>query len=102
MAVTGIVAIGLGVVVLVIFGFTYGGSGSPPDPSMEWEAKAAGGFMATLVGGPVWLGQLVMTLVATVHSDASSWLWLWWALAPVLGGGLGGAVLRRRGRRQAV
>ena len=101
MAVTGVVAIGLGVVVLVIFGVCYGGSGSS-DPSMEWEAKAAGGFMAALLGGPVWLGQLVMTLVATIHSDASNWLWLWWALAPVLGGGLGGAVLRRRGRRQAV
>jgi hypothetical protein len=90
---TGVIAIGLGVVVLAVFGFLYGGSKSQADPSMEWEAKAAGGFAAVVVGGPFWLAQLVLTLVATVHSGATGWLWLWWVAAPVVGAVLGG--LRR-------
>ena len=96
MPLSGVIAIGLGVVVFAVFGFCYGGSAAEADPSMKWEARAAGGFMAALVGGPLWLGQLVLTLVATIHSDATNWLWLWWVLAPVLGGGLGSVVLGRR------
>ncbi len=62
---------------------------------MVWEARVAMGFTALVVGGPVWLAQLVLTLVATLHADASGWLWLWWVAAPAVGVALGSAGARR-------
>ena len=99
MPVMGVVALALGVLVLGLFGALYGGSSTEPDRADAWEAKAAGGLMAVVVGGPVWLAQLVLTLVATIHSDATNWLWLWWVLAPVLGATLGRPVGRLLSRR---
>jgi hypothetical protein len=101
--VTGIVAIGLGVAVAAVAGLVAHGADAETDPSMVWEARVAAGFTALVAGAPFWLAQLVLTLVATIHSGATGWLWLWWVAAPALGAMLGAALgdVTRRGSRGA-
>lgn len=89
MPVTGALAVGAGVLVLLLFARLLRGAAGETDPTMVWEARVAMGFTALVVGGPVWLVQLVLTLVATLYADATAWLWLWWVAAPVVGAALG-------------
>jgi hypothetical protein len=88
--ITGYVALGIGALVAMVAGLLSRGSDASSDQAMVWEGRVALGFTALVAGAPFWLAQLVLTLVATVHSGATGWLWLWWVASPVLGAVLGG------------
>jgi hypothetical protein len=49
---TGIVAVGLGVVVAAVAGLVARGADAVTDRSMVWEARVAAGFTALVAGAP--------------------------------------------------
>ncbi|MFH5229347.1 hypothetical protein [Antrihabitans spumae] len=52
-----------------------------------WEGGVAVGFAALLYIGPVWIAQLVLTVLATIDDAgiAAGWLWAWLFAAPAIG-----------------
>lgn len=82
-----VVAIALGVVVACGMAYLTSARFDPKDADMLWEGRVAGGFGALIVVGPVWIGQVVATIVASVSDGGiwAGWLWVWLLAASALG-----------------
>ena len=95
MSTTGLIALALGLVVLLVCARL-----APPtadDSVTKWEGSFGLLLLAIIVGAPVWAAQGVLTFLATVPNDTTWRLWLAWWGAPVVGFAIGG----RRGPRPA-
>ncbi|MEV8375585.1 hypothetical protein AB0P21_22805 [Kribbella sp. NPDC056861] len=99
MPITGLIALALGVVVAAVAAYVVAGTATPTDPQMVWEARVAVGFGALILAGPLFVAQLVFTILA-MPRGGPIWLWLWLFAAPALGGSLVASAVRAvRGRR---
>lgn len=80
------VALLLGVLVLGVLACVVSTVAGESDPTMVWEARAAVGFTAMISAGPIWLGQGIVTFVATFDGGGigPGWLWAWFVVAPMV------------------
>jgi hypothetical protein len=95
------VALLLGLIVVIGLAALISPLAQQPDPAMAWEARTAIGFTALAFVGPCWLAQGIVTFVASSADGGirPSWLWVWFAAAPLVGASPPAAALARAFRR---